>query len=246
VNEIAQEIYAAGRVVDADGNEYPLDSHVDANEGRVLFELIRSDPSIVRTVEIGCAYGLSSLHICEALTGRDGASHTIVDPNQFTDWHGIGAYNLDRMGVDFYRVVSEPSELALPELVRTGRAGFDLVFIDGWHTFDHTLIDMFFADQLVRIGGYVVVDDCDRITVGKAVSYFENYPNYEVVREPGLSASSTRAGRLARALLPMRIARRMLPVASYDRQYLSRLYPSMVALRKIAEDERDWRWYETF
>ena len=36
---------------------------------------------------------------------------------------------------------------------------FDFIFIDGWHTFDYTLVDMFYADRLLRIGGYLLIDD---------------------------------------------------------------------------------------
>jgi hypothetical protein len=28
-----------------------------------------------------------------------------------------------------------------------------LVFVDGWHTFDYTLLDLFFADLLTEVGG---------------------------------------------------------------------------------------------
>jgi hypothetical protein len=42
-------------------------------------------------------------------------------------------------------VLREPSFLAMPRLLARG-AKFDLVFVDGWHTFDFTLLDMFYAE----------------------------------------------------------------------------------------------------
>ncbi len=54
---------------------------------------------------MGCAYGLSALHICGALKGREGAHHVIVDPFQNTTWRGIGLENLRREGIDFVELI---------------------------------------------------------------------------------------------------------------------------------------------
>ena len=53
----------------------------------------------------------------------------------------------------------------------------DLVFIDGWHTFDYTLVDAFYANELLRVGGYLVIDDAQHSGVAKCVRYIE--PNYK-------------------------------------------------------------------
>ena len=69
-NSIIDEIYETKVVRDASGNEYMLSSGVDPAEGDYLYQLISSDDSITKTLEVGCAFGLSSLHICEALRNR--------------------------------------------------------------------------------------------------------------------------------------------------------------------------------
>ena len=92
----------------------------------------------------------------------------IVDPDESTAWCGVGVSNLDRAGIDFYELREEPSEIALPQLLKEG-AEFDLAFIDGWHTFDQTLIDMYYANRLVKVGGYIIIDDADWISVSKAI-----------------------------------------------------------------------------
>jgi hypothetical protein len=56
-----------------------------------------------------------------------------------------------------------------------------LRFIDGWHTFEQTLIDIYFANRLVKVGGYVIVDDVSWPSMSKAVSNFANYPCYQIV-----------------------------------------------------------------
>ena len=186
-NPVIAEAYRTRVVRDAAGTEYPLTSEVDPEEGRFLFELISGDLSVVRTLEVGCAFGLSSLHICEALRGRPGASHTIIDPKQYDVWHGVGVAQLERANVDFFQLVAEPSELALPELLRSSPEGFDFAFVDGWHSFDQTLVDLYFACRLVRVGGYIVVDDCNWPSVAAAVSYVARYPTNQVLSTPSVA-----------------------------------------------------------
>lgn len=240
---VIDDIRQKRSVTSVDGTTYPIEKHgIDAAEGRFLSEFIASRPNITRTLEVGCAYGFSSLHIASALTGRPAAHHIIVDPFQSTDWHGIGVTNLDRAGIDFYELREEPSEIALAQLVGDG-AEFDLVFIDGWHTFDQTLVDMYYANRLIKTGGYIVVDDAAWPSVSKAISYFAHYPCYKIV-----GGSSVFAGKamnlLAKLLKPF--AETIFPHWLYDYFYGLMKYPTMVALQKVAEDERSFRWFRSF
>ncbi len=243
VSQVIDEIYQTRTVQDASGNKYELRSEIDPVEGNYLYRLVMSDESITKTLEVGCAYGLSSLHICEGLRNRPNASHVIVDPKQMTDWHGVGLAHLERAGIDFFRLIPEASELALPDLVRTQAGQFDLVFIDGWHTFDHTLLDLFYANRLVRVGGYVVLDDCMWESVAAAVSYFRNYPAFEEVKAPAVALH--RIPRAITTVLPPGLARLALPSTLYSR-YRRMRFPTMMGFKKVAEDTRSWTWFERF
>jgi predicted O-methyltransferase YrrM len=247
-NPIIDEIYETRVVRDASGNEYDLSAEVDSAEGDYLYRLISSDCSITKTLEVGCAFGLSSLHICEALRNRPGASHLIIDPRQMDVWHGVGVAHLERAGIGFFNLISEPSELALPDLLRKQPGSFDLIFIDGWHTFDQTMLDMFYANRLVRIGGYIVIDDCNWESVAAAVSYYMNYPAYERLREPAMAARTRRmrVAKASRTLLPPHIAHVILPASFHSRIYRRMCYPSIVAFKKVDEDTRSWTWFKGF
>ena len=201
-----------------------------------------------RTLEVGCAYGMSSLYICEALRDRTGASHTIVDPMQMEVWKGIGVAQLERAGIDFFELVNEPSELALPALVRDGVPSFDLIFIDGWHTFDQVIVDLYYADRLLREGGYIVVDDCTWASVSMAVAYFANYPAYRTVDDLPIASEGWQhsLARAIRTLLPARYAKRLIPEELFTRGYSRIRYPSIVTFKKIARDDRSWTWFEGF
>jgi len=92
------------------------------------------------------------LYICSAIRGRDGASHTILDPFQHPEWDAVGITNLEKAGIDFFNLIERKSELALPVLLDQMEGAFDFIFVDGWHTLDQVLLDCFYATRLPRVG----------------------------------------------------------------------------------------------
>ena len=224
---------------------YNTDCILMSMRRKALFSLFhRKPPRNVRTLEIGCAYGLSSLHIADAIKNRARARHIIIDPFQTTQWKGIGINNLRRAGFDFFELREELSEFALPTIAREAKESFDLVFIDGWHTFDHTLLDLYYANTLIGVGGYIVIDDCSWPSVSKAVSYFTKYPCFEIVGGSTAKNKHSWAYKIASALKPF--AEFILPLKFHDKYYARAKFPSMVALRKVAQDTRNWDWFASF
>ena len=109
MNEVLQSIVSSGSVATEDGKVRPLDVGIGQEEGEFLQEMIRSlQPNV--SVEVGCAYGISSLYICEALREVNATKHIIIDPYQHSLWDNIGVANLKRAGyqgiIDFYEVFS--------------------------------------------------------------------------------------------------------------------------------------------
>lgn len=71
--ELLQEIFMTKIVHDASGKQYPLDSNIDENEGAFIENLIlQYKPK--RTIEVGCAFGISSLYICSGLEKMGGVN----------------------------------------------------------------------------------------------------------------------------------------------------------------------------
>jgi len=236
----------AGSVTGRSGRVHALHSGIDREECAFLAGVIGADPGIARTLEVGCGYGVSSLCICCAIDGRPGASHTIVDPFQNTQWDGAGVLAVERAGLGFARLVEVGSEIALPRELEAGAGRFDLVFVDGWHTFDHTLLDCFYATRLLRVGGYLVVDDVSMPSVRRAVSFLRKYPCYELHGALASRRDLSWKKQLARLVLgpiPRALRRRLIAPAVHDRIFdLGK--PRMVALRKATEDARGWDWHD--
>jgi predicted O-methyltransferase YrrM len=245
LDPLLEEMLSSGEAVDALGRAHRLHSNVSRADCEFLAGLVESQPSIRRTLEVGCAYGASSLAICSGIAGREGARHVIVDPHQAEQWHGAGVALLRRAGIDFFELIEAPSEFALPRLAQEAAETFDFVFIDGWHTFDHTLVDIFYADRLVRPGGFVVIDDATMPSVAKAVSYLSRFPNYEAWAQCGSTEESAARAVARRLWTAGPLWELVLPKKLHDFAHRTR-FPPIVAFRKTRSLTRDWSWFENF
>ena len=188
-------------------------------------------------LEIGLANGVSALFIGEALAG--GGTHVVIDPMQSSLWNNAGLDNLRRAGlsIEFHET---GSELALPRFAEEGRA-FDLVFIDGFHTFDHAMVDVFYATRLLDIGGVLVLDDAHWPSIAKLNGYVSRYPCYRRLEGPRSGAAS-RAARMTPRELAVAVVKRLRKHGAN----LSVVQPSCVAFEKIAADERPSDWFARF
>ena len=206
---------------------------IDGEEADLLRRTL-GDPNIKDTLEVGCAFGGSSVVICQANRG----THTILDPYQSTDWQNAGVKRLDEIGAD-YKLIEEVSEIAMPDLLRKGRK-FDLIFIDGWHTFDQTFLECYYATRLLRVGGYLVVDDTFMMSVRAALDFFRAYDCYKFHDAVGLELKKSFKRRLARMIPKSWLA----PSLRY--RIFTDFEPRMVVLKKVCEDDRPGDWYREY
>jgi len=241
----------SGKVLDEDGNELPLHSNVKVEDGQRISACIERY-GISRTLEVGCAYGVSSLYICEAISKQPNPHHTIIDPGQFTDWHGVGVRNLREAGFDCWELIQEPSELALPALWKSGLK-VQFALIDGWHTLDQVLLDFFYVDRLLEDGGIVAFDDVGMASITRVVRYVMNYPNYRLVgsTKKRLPTSIKRIvlgsvlRRLA-AMLPSHIQEEYFSASLLKPLEQIGLVDRCAFLQKSGPDTRSWDWYVNF
>ncbi len=267
------KIFETGQMTDQNGNIHALHSNISIEEGLYTQEVIRDiKPRI--SLEVGLAMGISSMFICEALKEINSNRHIIIDPGQITsalsgdNWSGLGLYNLSKCGYDdIIDFKSDHSEYALPKLVEQGLK-IDFAFIDGWHTFDHTMLDFFYINRMLNIGGVVVFDDAQMPSINKLINYVLNYPSYK----PYYLESKIRSDNIDNRWTGSNIFEKLIkkpyrvPILMYktiaeksrigarflsskyifgmkNHQVLSKRY---YAIQKISEDNRLWNWYENF
>ncbi len=191
--EVLEEALATQRVYDQAGEPRALNSGLASHTVAKLQSLIDENP-IKDTLEVGMAMGMSTLGILYALERKKDGRHTAIDPYQTigrdyfdpslgssTDsgWHGIGLSMVARAGLSHrFTHIPAPNYLALPDLVRQGKQ-YDLIFIDGYHTFDYTFIDYFYADILLKENGLLVFDDVLLPMVYHVCKFIDTHKAYE-------------------------------------------------------------------
>lgn len=254
MNTVLERILATQTVADGDQllplrhPDFPtLPVAVDPAEGQLLQHIVMDVRPRV-SLEIGCAYGVSTLYICEALTKLSPpARHIVIDPFQRTQWRDIGRKHVAEAG--FASIVmfkDEPAELVLPALVRDG-VRIDFAFVDGWHTFDQVMVEFYFLNRLLRVGGVAAFDDSNRRSVNRVLRHALTYPNYRVYSTNATQPTAvSMAGRVRRALARLPRVDAIVRPDVLHRDWDIGLFGSCVALQKIDEDRRTSGWDREF
>jgi predicted O-methyltransferase YrrM len=250
MNAVLSEILETGCVRSPDGSSLQLHSHVSPEEGQFLQRIIaESQPKV--SLEVGLAYGISALFICEALQQHGGTQHIAIDPAQTSRWNGIGLYHLIEAGygnlIQFYE---QPSFLALPQLVENNTQ-IDFAFIDGIHTFDYALIDFFYIDRLLNIGGIVAIDDADFPSLQKLCRYIVTNRFYQVLDclPPKSDREIPWKHKLLRRLADSSATVRLNlkpELLQTDRELGLIPGSRCVAFKKVARDNRNWDFHQEF
>lgn len=249
MNPVLAEMLETGLAVSQGGEIHKIRSHIPLEEGRFLEQLVADvKPSV--SLEVGLAYGISTLFICKGLETVHNPRHIVIDPNQLQSrgthdcYEGIGLHNLQKAGyermIEFHPL---PSYLALPALVGQG-VRVDFAFIDGWHTFDFASVDFFYVDLLLRPGGVVVIDDTDFPSVWKLARYIVTNRAYKAIQ--CVPAAETVTRHPLRWLLrngTRRIAKRWYQMTHSDGLTP---YSRCTAFRKEADDTRSWDFHQPF
>jgi predicted O-methyltransferase YrrM len=183
VAAVIAEVYEAGSVFDQHGVAWPLGAtSISRRQGETLRDLVVSEGA-ASTIEVGFAWGLSCLFMCEGLlrSSHRLPRHVAIDPFQSGGWGNAGLALVRRAGlspiVEFQEL---DSKVALPRLMAAERQ-FDFGFIDGDHKFESVFADMLYMTRLVRPGGVIVIDDVWMPAIRLAVSYFESNIGLELL-----------------------------------------------------------------
>ncbi|GFE70454.1 class I SAM-dependent methyltransferase [Chroococcus sp. FPU101] len=238
MNSLLEQIYTVGRVEDTEGNLIdPFPTATPLAIGNFLRETIQKY-NLKNTLEIGMAYGLSSLFICQAHQDAGSGYHTAIDPKQTEKWKSIGLLNIKRANLENkLRFFEDRSDKILPQLFIQGEK-IDFAFIDGNHLFDYTLVDFFYIDHLLSIGGYIAFDDIWMPSVRKVVSFVLRNRSYELIPVKIETKISTQLGIITKRFLQNPFEINDLKV---------KLIPNNVCLvKKISDDKRPWDFHRSF
>ena len=221
---------------DGKGNPLQVTGAISLLEAACLRELILENDFRI-CLETGVAYGASTIAICSALSVLEkrgsAVKHYGVDPCQFDVYGGAAIAGLKECGLDHILELCEgPSHLMLPKLIERN-VRVDFVFIDGMHTFDYTLVDLFLSDKLLRAGGVICIHDMNLPSKQKALRYLMGYRKY--VRLPSVQRPlKKRVGAAFKEALDGSVR------SAWSHLGTAELMP---VLKKVADYEPPWDFY---
>jgi predicted O-methyltransferase YrrM len=167
-------LHMGHRQTGIDGAMHEIDSQtgIRMDDGLQIYELVRKlRPQ--RTLEIGFAYGVSTLYFLAALRANGFGSHVAVDPYEVEQWKGIGLMKVKEVKMESsFQFISERSHPAMAKL-GDKRLTFGVIFIDGAHLYDIAFADFVLADVLCPKGGYILLHDTWMGSIQRIISFIE-------------------------------------------------------------------------
>ena len=244
MNKIAEKIFNSGKVVDERGVEYDIHSNTSLEQCEYLQSLVE-EIDAARCLEVGLAYGMSSLFICEAIQEKQDSVFYSIDPQQDW-WKDIGLKNLMDSGCSkFLKFHRDYSHTILPELLAKDTE-LDFAYVDTTKVFDVVLVDIYYLIRMLRTGGILVLDDCDFPGLNKLARYLSKMPNLEVHSLHG-SYQCSRIRRLfARLLKKIPFADSIFSDKALYSDCSLGVNARCIAFRKLSNDERRWDWNVSF
>jgi predicted O-methyltransferase YrrM len=179
-------MYADEPQIGSDGQMHTMHAttRISREQGMWIYNLCRAMKPKA-TLEIGLAYGFSTIYFLAAIRENGAGFHTAVDPFQDSDWHGVGSRKPERVGMsDHFRLIRE---LSVAALVHSADAGeiFDVIFVDGNHRFDDVLVDFTLSAELCPMGGYIILDDMWMSSIQRAAAFIRlNRADFAEIQTP--------------------------------------------------------------
>jgi predicted O-methyltransferase YrrM len=193
VSDLIKELYATQKIEVQNGETRDLQSVVRPYVGYLAYRIIK-DNNFSKVLEIGTGYGMSMLYMLEGLKNSKSEENkvlTSVDPYQSGNeinyfghsWENGALISAYKSGLKKYLEFYElPSSQVIPIFYREHRA-FDLIFIHGTILFDYKMLDIFYANKLLAVGGIVMIGGTTFPSDIKTQEYIENnYKNWKKIK----------------------------------------------------------------
>ncbi|MCC6911888.1 MAG: class I SAM-dependent methyltransferase [Flavobacteriales bacterium] len=163
-------------------------ARISPEQGTWMYEVtLALKPTSI--LEVGMAYGFSSLYFLAALKRNGSGTLTSIDPFQHNPYTGVGVTHAlthapkDASGTSF-NLVEDRSDRAIVDLLRSGRR-YDLIYIDGNHRFDDVLVDFYLCDQVCGLGGHIILDDMWMSSIKSVAEFIRmNRDHFVEVKSP--------------------------------------------------------------
>jgi predicted O-methyltransferase YrrM len=229
------KVIERGWVGEIGKNRRDITGAISKMEAQTLAKIILKH-NCQRSFETGVANGISTLAITQAIATNNG-HHYGIDPCQFIEHQGVALTLLEEHNLlGQFTLCEGPTHLEAPKLMRKNET-FDFVFIDGMHVFDYKVIDLFYADKLLQVGGFLVFHDLLLPSLKKLLKFIKVYCKYKIIITPELQPSLQRKAKYMVAAFIKR--------KPYWYEWPNN-FCNLLVLQKTAESEHPWNYFENF
>lgn len=241
-----EQMYSVGYSLNQRAERVKFDDSISRDEALAIGRILE-DIKAVNTLETGVASGASTLVICHyhKLSGHAGSRHYGVDPNQMSQYGGAALENLKRENSDqYFQLLEGPSHLKIPELIQD-KISIDFALIDGWHTFDYTLVDFFLVDKILRKGGIVAFHDMYGSAKQKVLGFIKTHRKYELADEYLVKGNESFKKTLKFFIWRIYKNPKLL-FSSYHWRYQLKNSSGLLFLKKLENFEPPYNFYHSF
>jgi predicted O-methyltransferase YrrM len=244
MNPLLEDIFQTKRYVNSKNEVISVHSETSRGQCEFLQSIIEKN-NFKESLEIGFAYGMSTLAIVEEVAQR-GGRHTVIDKFQMEGWNGNGLDLIKKAGYgERLEFIGQYCYRALPELLQANRS-FDFAYIDSTKQFDWLMVDFFYIDKLMKTGGIVVFDDVFFPGIRRLMRYISRFPGYKVHSQYPKNIPSSRSRKAVQWLRSIPLAKKLFKADILVSDYELGLNANCIALQKLDEDRRSWDWHVDF
>ncbi len=244
MHPILTSIFETRKFTTKTGEVVEVNSETSKKQCEFLQQIIR-DNKFKSSIEIGLAFGMSALAITEEVV-KNGGKHLTIDKFENNGWHGYGLDLLEQANLrDQVEFHEEFCYITLPQLLAQNRK-FDFAYIDSTKQFDWLLVDFFYLDKLLEINGVIVFDDAAFPGIRKLLRFISQFPNYEIYRHYPSNKPEADSSKIKLFKKLFSNANNILKEELIHSDYELGVNTYCLAIRKIAEDTRNWDWHVNF
>lgn len=219
----------------ANDETYPVTGSITKNEVDFFETIIQPDSKIL---DIGVGKGVST--VLFSILSKEQVIG--IDPFQIIE-HKQSCFRLsEKIGTKTPKIIIKKSIEAKSDL---SGLTFDLIFVDGYHTFDSTIIDFLVTEDHLKVGGVIAFHDCYYLSKQKVLKYIlanQDYQllNFKPTAERGVIKRLLRFGyhSLVKYRTPLWSSVKLLSPAFSD--------SSIVALKKISNKKQAYSEFNDF
>ncbi len=244
IHPILRKVLKSQEITDLNGKVHKFRGGISEEEALVLARVVQDTDAKI-SIETGLAYGASAITMCAEANKRHSDNiHYAVDPNQLDEYGGAAIALIKEAGLQDHLVhLNGASHEKLPELIEQ-KVQIDCAFVDGWHTFDYTMIDFFLIDKMLKEGGLIAFHDMYGRSKQKVLRYILTHRDYEIAKEYRITGKSF--VKTMKFFLWRLYKSPALFFSWFHWVYQTRSNSGLIVLRKKSNYEPPFTFYKSF